>query len=253
MKQYFLRSFGVLLLILLTFQSLGHPLVTPVKAANDQGFEWSVEIGSIFNYSLRANSLLQTSIPIGDYDFYFNLTSLPILEDNITSLDDFTVNGLYHYDLYFQNGTLHPFGFGAFKILPTGNWSLMQSIWDDFLQYPDPPTWINTTTEWGFIGESVNGNIRYTWINIFSKDSGLTQLFFTGEYRDDVQSEYLEFRLDSYSSYPDLIEIQTTSSTPTTTSATSPQPTNATQFVLLFSIAGGIIVILAIVVQKRKS
>lgn len=247
-------SFGVLLVLIVSIQVFGSPLVLPVTAANDQGFEWSVEIGSIFNYTLKSNIYAQSSIPPGDYHIYFNLTSLPILEDNITSIDDFRINFLYHYDMYFQNGTRQPFGYYPFMILPTGNWTMMQLIWNDFMHESGTITWINTTTDWGFILESANGDLTSKGMQVFSKMNGLILLYFTTKYRSSVQEDYIEFRYESYSSYPDLIEPSTTSSTSSTTDISN-NPTTFNQLesslILLLSISGGLVIVLMIIVLKK--
>lgn len=245
---------GFLLIFVIGVSLLSGPTITPVSAVNDQGLDWSIEIGSIFNYTFRCTRLITTAIPIGDYELYFNITSLPIIEDNITSVDDFRLVSQYNYDMYFQNGTYEWSGLYDFIILPTENWTLMQILWENEMDYADTMTWINTTTEWGFMCEADGlGDERIKWRNIFSKTNGLLLLYFVGDYNNDVQEDYVELRLDSYSSYPDLIEpiISTNPSNTTTSTLTNPTGLDV-NLVLMIIDSAAVIIVLVVVYFKKK-
>jgi hypothetical protein len=245
---------GFLLVFLIGFSSFAEPIVPFVSAANDQGLDWSIEIGSIFNYTFRCTELITSAIPIGEYELYFNITSLPVLEDNITSVDDFRLVSQYNYDMFFQNGTYEWSGLYPFVILPTGNWSLMQTLWNNSSYYSDTMTWVNTTTDWGFIGrhEGLINDLTSKYWYIFSKADGHLLLYFVGFYLDDVQDDYVELRLDSYSSYPDLIEPITTTNPTTPTSTTTNQ--TGPEVIMALAITGSLVVLLVlVVVYYRKS
>jgi len=245
---------GFLLVFLIGFSSFTEPIIPLVSAANDQGLDWSVEIGSIFNYTFRCTTLITTAIPIGDYELYFNITSLPVLEDNITSVDDFRLVSEYNYDMYFQNGTYEWSGLYPFMILPTGNWSLMQALWNNsiYSSEADTMTWVNTTADWGFMAEgNVYGSLRYKSWYIFSKANGVLLLYFVGYYLNDIQDDYVEIRLDSYSSYPDLIE-PITSTTPMNTTTTTITDHTGFDENLIIMIVGSTLIVVVVVVLWSK-
>jgi hypothetical protein len=239
--------------LIIGFSLLGGLTIAPVSATNNQGLDWSIEIGSNLNYTFKCTTLVSSALPIGDYDLFFNITSLPLLEDNITSVDDFQLVYPYHYDMHFQNSTKLNSGLPDFIILPTENWTLMQTIWADEMYYSDSLMWINTTTEWGFMCEADGINdLRIKWRYIFSKANGLLLLHFVGDYKNNVQVDYVELRLDSYTSYPDLIEpIPSTNPTNTSTSTITDYSGFNLNLTLMITGSVAIIIVLVIVYFKK--
>ncbi|MHA2287133.1 MAG: hypothetical protein ACXABZ_14825 [Candidatus Thorarchaeota archaeon] len=141
-------SWRIPLLLVLIIPTLSVSLVEPTAAVNDQGLDWTIELG-VYNYTLTSIPSTMTSTPPGEYDIYVNLTALPPLYDSMNSPDYFRPIPDVHYQIYFQNGTVYPDGYYNFMIVPTGNWSAVQEIWEIELETPPIP-WINTGDEWGF-------------------------------------------------------------------------------------------------------
>ncbi|MHA2230552.1 MAG: hypothetical protein ACXABL_15225 [Candidatus Thorarchaeota archaeon] len=204
-------SWRIPLLLVLIIPTLSVSLVEPTAAVNDQGLDWTIELG-VYNYTLTSIPSTMTSTPPGEYDIYVNLTALPPLYDSMNSPDYFRPIPDVHYQIYFQNGTVYPDGYYNFMIVPTGNWSAVQEIWEIELETPPIP-WINTGDEWGFDRLITDGDTSQRWAMVFSKTSGLLLHYLSAVYYYEHLVHHEEFILDSYE--PSLEPVTTIEPQPT--------------------------------------
>jgi hypothetical protein len=208
-KASWTKIFLVLILILPT---LSVSCVQPIDATNSQGMSYTIEMG-IYNYTLKAIPSTFSSTPSGEHAVYVNLSALLPMQEIYTDPSEFRLTHDSHYTMYFENGTVYPYGYYWFMVLPTGNWSAMQEIWGSVLSVSLPSvSWINTAEIWGFDAQLIESDRNERVILVFSKSSGLTLHYHAIVYRDQELKQDEEFILDSYD--------------PSAESATSNEPTS---------------------------
>ncbi|MHA2323610.1 MAG: hypothetical protein ACXACG_18440 [Candidatus Thorarchaeota archaeon] len=189
-------SWRIPLLLILIIPTLSVSLIRPTAAANNQGLDWTIELG-IYNYTLTSIPSPMTSTPPGEHDVYVNLTAIPPIYDDMNSPDYFRPIHDTHYQIFFQNGTVYPDGYYNFMIIPTGNWSAVQEIWEIELE-TTPTLWIDTVDEWGFDHVITDGESILRSAMVFSKTSGLLLHYMSAGYYYELLVHHEEFILDSY-------------------------------------------------------
>jgi hypothetical protein len=97
-------------------------------------------------------------------------------------------------------------------IVPTGNWSAVQEIWEIELE-TTPILWINTGDEWGFDQLIADGDTSQRLAMVFSKTSGLILHYLSAVYYYELLVHHEEFILDSYE--PSLEPVTTIEPQPT--------------------------------------
>ncbi|MFX0056034.1 MAG: hypothetical protein ACFFAX_08610 [Promethearchaeota archaeon] len=113
--------------------------VTPVSAANNQGLQWGVTVGSRFDYHEYTNSTIQDSPE--EKDFYVIIDSLPSIPDDINATSDLPDRpGATRFH---ENGTQIE-GASSWYVLPVGNWGVIISIWEGW--WSDQPE-LNVTQD----------------------------------------------------------------------------------------------------------
>ncbi|MFW9843675.1 MAG: hypothetical protein ACFFEV_03790, partial [Candidatus Thorarchaeota archaeon] len=215
--------FGISVSILLIISQTLH-----VAAANNQGLEWGVAINDQFDYSLTAtyhNATLDLNIDDG---MNVNITGLPTIPDDVTSLAQIT---FLDFDTFWDNGTdQHDFWanvmhYVPFYVYPLGNWSLIESLWD--IEVSQDATSFTATVD--------SSDFHNYTVTILKSDGVLAHLRAEWIRSDDSLS--FELIRDGYT-VPTASTTTTTGTTTSTTSTSSTTTTTTTGDTTLFLIIG---------------
>ncbi|MFQ5831355.1 MAG: hypothetical protein ACE5H4_01480 [Candidatus Thorarchaeota archaeon] len=172
MKRIVLKGF--LLAITLTLAVMP---VAPVSAANNQGLEWGIAVGTRIDYTYEyhlSNSSLVTPKDVIER-ICVTIDSLPRIEDDICNMSQLWGST---YTLYWTNGSKVPILSPVnFALRPVGNWSLMTEL---ILQYPTivPESILDTSTLWGFNTSESWTNTRMHAMYEISKHDGIAHRLF---------------------------------------------------------------------------
>jgi len=143
-------------------------LITPVLAANTQGFSWGLDEGDRIGYSVTWKGSTSKQ-------FYAVVVGLPNLPDKVTSMA-FSVS--LRFEL--ENGTAYAFSFpGQFPmVLPMGNWAQISSLAQPELEQDYENVDMNDgLITWGYTVSRVSTKYRTEITVEYLKEDGAIQSY----------------------------------------------------------------------------
>ncbi len=149
---------------------IGSALSTVASA--DFNLVWGFEVGDQFHFRRSGSPLILT------VDYYVEIDSIPFNITDLDELDFYDISYVYQnfYTIYKEDGTEMESP-ETFLAMPIGNWSFFEEgmFGSIFILYGSLE-WINTETEWGFIGTLNSTSSLVTSTLKFSKTDGVMTL-----------------------------------------------------------------------------
>ncbi|MFX0107630.1 MAG: hypothetical protein ACFE7R_05060 [Candidatus Hodarchaeota archaeon] len=174
------KKLGASVLVFIYLIILPTIWVMPVHGANNQGFEWGVEIGDRFNYAYTSQDISTPTAPISaSFDYYIDVIAVTEIPDDVDSTSPIT---LYSgsYEAHFANGTQMEIDYGYWYCMAIGNWDLAKDLMNVTLSSYFNVTWTDTATHFGVSAEQTNYIVTY----VFKKSNGIIEQYMQ-EYFDN--------------------------------------------------------------------
>jgi hypothetical protein len=173
-------------------------LTSSAYAANDQALTWGVEVDDRHEYSFEYEDVDHPEYSFL-HEFYFTVSSLPQIPDNITHASPMHFGVFPELEFYHLNGSATDNWYIHLPpmIIPTGNWTLWTELFEALEQTPEgivttvevedgPSIWsysINTTVQ----DHTELGEVSYI------KETGIIADFLWSAYMEG--SMYVEYEL----------------------------------------------------------